>query len=621
MCGIFGILFKDDNRIVKEDLIRSAIATMIHRGPDAEGVFVERNIGLGHRRLSIIGLSSGHQPIFNEDGNICVVFNGEIYNFMELKERLEGAGHRFYTKTDTEVIVHSYEEWGEKCIEKFRGMFAFAIYDSKRKSIFIARDRIGIKPLYFYDDKEVFVFASEIKAILNTGLVNPEVNLGAIDFYITLGYVPAPETLFRNIYKLEPGHYIVADENGMKKDEYWSLRINIYENHLPPFEESCERLNELLFECVKSHLVSDVPLGVFLSGGLDSSSIVAFMSKIFDKPIKTFSVGYEDARDVSELDFARKVAKDFKTEHYEFILKPGDFFESIETFLYYSEEPVVESAAIALYHLSKLARSNVTVLLSGEGADELFGGYPLYRKMYGIERIYRSLRFVPSIRKLGFYKLLPEKYSKYLYWVSTPFEERYKTVSSDIVPAIKDDMYSEDFREIIDGMVENFFQNVFSGLSGMSILQKMLYVDTKYWLPDDLLLKADKMTMATSVELRVPFLDHKLVEFAFSLPDYFKVNRDEGKLILKKAVGGILPREIIYRQKKGFPVPISRWFSSDLHNVASEILLDSRTLSRGYYNRNYIERMLYKHKAKKEDMSRRIFSFVVLEMWHRRYID
>lgn len=618
MCGIFGIVFKDKNRSVREIWLRDVISSMTHRGPDDEGIFTYRNIGLGHRRLSIIDLSTGHQPLFNESGDICVVFNGEIYNFVELRHELEAAGHIFKTKSDTEVIVHSYEEWKRDCVNRLRGMFAFGIYDKRQKSLFIARDRLGIKPLYFYYDEKVFIFASEIKAILKTGFVLPEVNYAAIDFYMSLGYVPAPETAYKNIYKLEPGNCIMADESSMSKYSYWTLTPNIHAS--PSYDEACREFEKIFSECVDSHLMSDVPLGVFLSGGLDSSAVVGFMSRKLNIPVKTFSVGYENAGGISELAFARKIADEFKTEHHELILEPEDFFESINKFLYYAEEPVVESAAIALYQLSKLAKSYVTVLLSGEGADELFGGYPLYWKMKKIERYYNLFRFVPGNKAGSFFRLLPEKYQKYLYWVSVPFETRYGTVSCDIIPSIKKSMYTTEFRKIIDTGVETFFADIYKKLLGMSHLQKMLFVDTKYWLPDDLLLKADKMTMATSVELRVPFLDHKLVEFAFSLPDNYKVDKVQGKLLFKKAVEGLLPKEIIYRQKRGFPVPISKWFAGDLYNGASEILLDKESLERKYFNRYYIEEVLLKHKNG-QDMSRRIFSLLALELWHRMYID
>ncbi|RJQ17686.1 MAG: asparagine synthase (glutamine-hydrolyzing) [Nitrospiraceae bacterium] len=618
MCGIFGILFREKSRVVKKNWVSDVIDTMSHRGPDDQGVFTDGNIGLGHRRLNIIDLSAGPQPVFNEKGDVCVVFNGEIYNFGAVRAELQQKGHVFRTNCDTEVIVHAYEEWGRESVSRLRGMFAFAVYDGKRKRLFLARDRLGIKPLYFYEDADAFIFASEIKPILRTGLVSAEVNHNAVDFYMSLGYVPAPETGFKNIFKLEPGHCMSVDEKSANKSEYWRLEPK---DTGISFNDASIKFKKMFSECVESHLMSDVPLGVFLSGGLDSSAVVGVMSRNTKTPVKTFSVGYKNAGEFSELEYARKVAGIFKTEHHEFILEPGDFFGSINTFLHYSEEPVVESAAIALYQLSKVARSHVTVLLSGEGADELFGGYPLYWKMKNLERLHDFFRFVPAHKTIPFFNMLPEKYQKYLYWISVPFASRYKTVPCDVVPSMTGKMYTDDFRKAADSRLAAFFEDAYRRLDGMSMLQKMLYIDTKYWLPDDLLLKADKMTMATSVELRVPFLDHEFVEFAFSLPDDFKVNNVQGKLIFKKAVEDLLPHDIIYRQKKGFPVPMSRWFSGDLHKGASDILLDPVTINRGYFSKDYLRKILLKHKQGGQDLSRRIFSLLVFEMWHRMYID
>lgn len=619
MCGIFGIFFKENNRVINKKWVASVIAPMNHRGPDEEGIYINGNVCLGHKRLNIIDLNAGPQPVYNENRDVCVVFNGEIYNYKELRSELIKKGHVFQTKCDTEVIVHSYEEWRDECVNRLQGMFAFCVYNKRQNTFFLARDRIGIKPLYFYNDNSVFIFSSEIKPILYSNLVPRDVNSDAIDFYMSIGYVPAPETMFKGIYKLEPGYCLSIDRNGINKHEYWKLSAG--NNTALSFKEASRRLEEEISECVRSHMMSDVPLGVFLSGGLDSSAVVGLMSHHSNSPVKTFSVGYKNAKKENELGYARIIADKFKTEHHEFILEPGDFFESINIFLHYSEEVIIESAAIALYQLSKVARQHVTVLLSGEGADELFGGYPLHWKMNKLERYHRYLKYVPGFKESAYFKALPEKIRKYIYWISVPFESRYKTVSSDVIPDMKNSMYTQDFMEISDNKVESFFEDVYANISDMTMLQKMLYVDTKYWLPDDLLIKADKMTMATSVELRVPFLDHKLVEFAFGLPDEYKSNWTQGKLILKNSVESLLPHDIIYRPKKGFPVPVSKWFSGELYDRVSKILLEHRTLQRGYFNKKYIEGILQRHKKGREDLSKRIFSLLLLELWHRMYID
>ncbi|MBI4847293.1 MAG: asparagine synthase (glutamine-hydrolyzing) [Nitrospirae bacterium] len=622
MCGIFGIAFKDSQRHVSKAWLQGVTASMTHRGPNGEGVFVENNIGFGHRRLSIIDLDSGQQPMFNESNDIVIVFNGEIYNFPELKTRLEKLGHTFKTHCDTEVIVHGYEEWGCNSVHELRGMFAFAIYNRRKKEIFIARDRVGIKPLYFYQDDTSFMFASEIKALLAAGLAKTGVNKAAIDFYINLGYVPAPETLFSNIYKVCPGEALLLKSDfSVKKETYWDLKFSDDKINgcSQPYESE---LKELFTDCVRSHLISDVPLGVFLSGGLDSSSVVAVMAKVLNVPVKTFSVGYEGNEDISELGYARRVAEYFGTEHHEFILHAAPFFDALDTFLEFTEEPIVESAAIALYELSKLAKSQATVLLSGEGADELFAGYPIYGKMQRIEKLHSLLS---SVNCTGLIpsncKPLPEKIRKYLQWLKEPFTKRYRTVSSDVIGSVCEEMYTNEFAGRIADEFDALFSTAYERMNGGTMLQKMLYVDTKFWLADDLLLKADKSTMAASIELRVPFLDHVLIEHAAGLPDECKNNGREGKIILKKMMEGLLPSDIIYRKKRGFPVPIAQWFANELYGKIRDIMLDERTLARGYFNRAYIDGILRRHKAGHFDYSRRILSLLTLELWHRKYID
>lgn len=621
MCGIFGFWRDGDHSLLQETRIREIAATMSHRGPDDEGVYINGSVALAHRRLSIIDLSTGHQPLFNENGDVAVILNGEIYNYLDLKRSLVDKGHRFRTSADTEVIVHGYEEWAEDCVERFQGMFAIAVYDSRKKRLFVARDRLGIKPLYYFCDDRTFIFSSEIKPILRTGLVTAEVNRNSLDFYSTIGYVPSPDTAFTGIYKLEPGHTLSYDGNLLKKRTYWSLPTVSDTPATSNYRQSCEQLMELLTKCVRSHLASDVPVGAFLSGGLDSSIVVALMKKELGGLVKTFSVGYEDARESNELEFAKVVATRFQTEHYEYLLQPDDFIRSVGNLVYHMEEPIVESAAIALYRLSQLARSKAIVLLSGEGADEIFGGYPLYWKMGFIDRLYMSRRHVPLPRLRRLRNCLPEKYLKYLYWMSVPFEQRYKTVASDVVPEIWGRMSGDGTGARGNGRVQEFFDDNYRRLGNMSVLRKMQYIDTKYWLPDDLLTKADKMTMATSVELRVPFLDHVMVEFALRLPDEYKVGHSEGKLILKDLAKDILPREIVYRRKKGFPVPISKWFSGDIRSLASDILLDRRTIGRGIVNRQYMERILSTHREGSNDNSRRIMSLIIMEIWFRMYID
>ena len=620
MCGIAGIVNRA-SAPVAADQIEDMTRAMTHRGPDAEGYFRRNNVALGHRRLKIIDLEGGIQPLFNEDHSIVVVYNGEIFNFQDVKVDLEAKGHVFRTHSDTEVIVHAYEEYGDQCPTFFRGMFAFAVYDIKRNRLLIARDRLGIKPLYFHLNEHQMLFASEIKPILRLLAARPTVDEGLIDFYMSLGYVPGERTLFNGINRLLPGHILVFENNQHVVSRYWDIA------ELPmleiSFEEAKDRFEQLLFESVRLRLMSEVPLGAFLSGGLDSSTIVACMSQMMAEPVKTFSVGYSDDPASSELEYARIVAKAFKTEHHEFILESGDFFDSLDLLLEHMEEPVVESAAVALYQLSKLAREHVTVILSGEGGDEILAGYPLYKIMPKVDKLNAFVGLLPASlhQFIGRHAMASEKSAKYWDWAGQANSQRYWGISNDVTSTIKNRMYRPTFSVHVGDRVGSYFQGVFGAIHDATDLRRMTYVDLKTWLPDDLLLKADKMTMACSLELRVPMLDHHLLEFCTALPDSFRRNGNEGKYLLKKAMEKYLPNEIIYRPKKGFPVPIAVWFRGPLFEKVREVLLDTRTLSRGYFQPSYISHVLEQHKSGREDLSRRIFSLLALELWHRKYID
>lgn len=621
MCGICGAVDKQ-GRPLDHKILQMMTMQMVHRGPDDGGFFLDGCVGLGHRRLSIIDLRTGHQPMFNEDGTVAIVFNGEIYNFTEIKKNLEKKGHTFRSDSDTEVIVHAYEEKGIDCLKLLRGMFGLAIYDSKKKELLIARDRVGIKPLYYVESPHSFVFASEIKAILKSGLYSSAVNLKAIDFYMTLGYVPGADTAFKGIKKLLPGHVGVYKNGSLQIREYWDLEK--YGDRSISMNDAKETFHRLLKDTVNLHLISDVPVGVFLSGGLDSSSVVGYMKESLDCPVKTFSVGYPDDPESSELNYARMVSNHFQTEHFEYILTPEDFFESVDFFLKYAEEPIVESAGIALFRLAQYARrEGVIVLLSGEGADEILAGYPLYKIMSKVDTVKPLMDKLPvllvdlalSLRFKG------EKKVKYLDWLQQSLAERYRTISNDVTNSLKREIYKPGFFSYVNRDVSDFFEGILNNLNGCTNLQKMLYVDMKTWLPDDLLLKADKMTMAASIELRVPFLDHEVVEFAASLPDRMKLHGNRDKYLLREIMENVLPGDIIKRKKMGFPVPISKWFSGAIYEKAREILLDDNTLSRGYFNPTYVNKILTRHKNGTEDLGRRIFSLLVLELWHRNYID
>ncbi len=621
MCGISGILNRNTDIPVGEELISRMNAQMVHRGPDAGGVYVENNVGLGHRRLKIIDLEGGVQPMFSDDRNVTVVFNGEVYNFKELRVVLEGKGYQFRTSSDTEVILNAYLEYGEQCTEHFRGMFGIAIYDKRQNKLLIIRDRLGIKPVYYYLDEQRLLFSSEIKPILEVLGSKPEVYTAALDFYMSVGYVPGEKTLFDGIYKLLPGHQMVVQNNAVDIKCYWDLEDT--ETRNVSFEQALDEFDEIVKESTQLRMVSDVPLGAFLSGGLDSSGIVSMMSEMSDTPVNTFSVGYKDDPESSELGYAKIVAEHFKTQHHEYFLEPLDFFNSLDILLQYTEEPIIESAAVALYQLSKLAKEHVTVILSGEGGDEILAGYPLHKITPMVNKLHSVARFIPGVikdkvaQRLGY----NEKRLKYWDWAGLSVDDRYQSISNDVTLNIKKNMYQSE--KLLDSHTEtcHFYKQLFEKMSQGTSLRKMTYSDIKSWLPDDLLVKADKMTMAASLELRVPLLDHKLVEYATSLPDEYRLNGKQGKYLFKKLMERKLPHEIIYRKKKGFPVPIANWFRTVLYDKTREILLDPVTVSRGYFKKDYVEQILTRHKQGVEDHSRRIFALLNLELWHRKYID
>lgn len=617
MCGILAWFRPEGHPDDQRERLREATRLMRHRGPDDDGFHFDGPIAFGHQRLKIIDPEGGRQPMFNEDGSLAVIFNGEIYNFAETREQLIAQGHVFRTVSDTEVILHGYEEWGPACLERFNGMFAFAVWDARRRTLWVARDRMGVKPLYYRTDGQQFACASEIKPLLALGVAPAALNERVLDAYFSLGYVPGPETMFAGIRKLAPGHHLTVSADGIREACYWDFA------GVPPVRlnqaQALRQLHPLLRDCVRRCLVSDVPLGVFLSGGLDSSSTVAMMHENGVDPINTFTVGYDGLRAESEEPFARVIARRFRTRHHVFTLEPGDFFESLRVLVRSCEEPVVEPAAIALYHLARLARKEVTVVLSGEGGDEVFGGYALYHVMQRLEQLQAVLPrgFWRTLRP--FSGLLPyAKQQKYLDWMASPLEGRYQGTSGYLTESLKRDYYAPDFLASRGDYLEQTFAGHFDRVRHKpDPLDKMLYVDAKTWLVDDLLLKADKMTMAASVELRVPFLDHRLVEFATSLPSPFKCPKGEGKWILKEAMVSRLPAGIVWRRKMGFPVPVNRWFGKDLIEQVEELLRDTGTAP--WFRPKQVQRLLQEHKRGAEDHSRLLMSLLVLTVWQEQY--
>jgi len=622
MCGICGVWFRDKKKTVNKKWLADINNTMFHRGPDGEGVYIDGSLGLAHRRLSIIDITGGAQPMQNREGSTAIVFNGEIYNYKELRKEQEKNGSKFETDSDTETIIHQYEKHGLDCVLNLQGMFSFGIWDKDRKMLMLARDRIGIKPLYYAVTSEAFIFSSEIKAILKSGLVDADVDVSNIDSYLSLGWVPSPKTLFRGIYKLEPGTLaVINDKHDIRIDKYWDIN-STQEKEIVPDEHIPDNFTEQLTNVVGSHLVSDVPVGAFLSGGLDSSAIVATMAKLSDNRIKTFSVGYDEKYGPSELPYAKLVAERFNTEHNEYILEPLDFFDSIEKLLAFAEEPIEEPSGIALFQLSKMAKEQATVLLAGEGMDEILAGYPIYKKMPTIEKMHAFAKYIKPLVSGSLLDNLNigEKLLKYIDWVLNPIESRYHSVNSRLTEHIKNRMY-EPGSAINRGVVNEYYSDILKELKDRTLLQKMTIADTTTWLPDCLLLKADKMTMAASIELRVPFLDHKFVEYCGSLQDKWKIRNGVQKYLLRKNMEGVLPDVILNRKKQGFPIPISGWFKGKLYEPVSDILLSAKARSRGYFRKTYVEDVLKEHRSGAQDHGVRLFSLLVLEMWHEKYVD
>lgn len=626
MCGIAGMFGPEGAMSPGErrGLVTQMCSVIEHRGPDDDGFYIDGGLAIGMRRLSIIDLVTGRQPISNEDGSIWIVFNGEIYNFQELRDDLIRRGHTFQTGTDTEAIVHLYEDEGERCVERLRGMFAFAIWDKRERKLFIARDRVGVKPLHYCLAGETLVFASEIKSILQHPAITREVNLEAISDFLTFGYVPDPASAFRGIFKLEPGHTLTFKDGRLSTRRYWDFQYNQNGAGEPPREESyyTERIRELIAESVRLRLISDVPLGAFLSGGIDSSTVVAMMARQMDRPVKTFSIGFTESS-FDELHYARITARHFNTEHHEFIVTP-DVCKIVEEIIWHHDEPFADVSSIPTYIVSKMAREHVTVILSGDGGDELFGGYDRYlvdRKREVFERIPRLLRRT-LMRKAS--RALPRAaYGKnFLRNIALDSDARYVDSISCFDEDAKRNLLSPNVRHWLEGRdSSDAFRRLLAAPHSSERLDHLLYLDSKTYLPGDILTKVDRMSMAHSIEAREPLLDHKLIEFVQTIPASLKLRGSVSKHILKSAVSGLVPDEIINRQKQGFGVPIRRWFNNELRELLYDTLTDSRTRQRGYFNQKAVEEILDEHRRGRRDNSTHLWGLLTLELWHRAFID
>lgn len=628
MCGIGGKMLLREERPVEPSLIEKMTSAMSHRGPDDSGVYTSRKIGLGHRRLSIIDLQTGKQPLSNENNTVWVVFNGEIYNFLELRKELVTRGHTFKTHTDTEVIVHLYEEDGENFVSRLRGMFAIALWDEATETLILARDRVGIKPLYYFMNEESIIFGSEIKSILADRSVPREVNLDGIRLLLTYYYIPGEDTLLKGIKKLLPGHYLKVRDGKCVNKEYWDLSFSHQRSDLT-LKDAEEKLIEVVNQSVRDHMISDVPVGFLLSGGVDSTALLSHAVEETGKKIRTFTIGFEGRSFADERYYARLAADKFGTEHYEMSITSKDFLDFLPKYVWHMEEPVCEPPAVALYYISRLAKDHVKVLISGEGGDEAFAGYQNYRNLLWLERIKKAAgplrhvggRVVSAVTQIQALK----RFSKYGPLMGMDFEEYYLSRTSSPLTLFNknaNDFYrSGTFNTSADTKrVDTFRESLLPKIKNMHLLNKMLYIDTKTWLPDDLLVKADKITMANSIELRVPLLDHIVLEYAASLPPDFKLKGFTTKYILKRAFEGRVPDEILHRKKTGFPVPYEQWLSNELSGYVHDLLLDEKTVNRGYFQRETIAGLLGANK-RRPTASKEIFLLVVLELWHRCFID
>ena len=627
MCGIVGFI-NANSRSANRETLENMNRCIVHRGPDEDGFYLDGAAALAMRRLAIIDLAGGQQPIYNQDKTKAIVFNGEIYNFQELREDLEKRGHRFYTNCDTEIIVHLYDEYGADCVQFLRGMFAFAIWDTNEQSLFIARDRVGKKPLlYSHQPNGAFVFGSEFTALLAHPDIGREVDYAAIDSYLSYLCVPAPQTAFKCIRKLEPAHWLKWKNGQIETKRYWqpdfSKKIKISE------PEAIEETTRILREATRLRLISEVPLGAFLSGGVDSSMIVALMAEMSAQPVKTFSIGFEE-QDFSELKYARKVAEHIGAEYHEFIVRPNAL-EVLPTLVEHYGEPYADSSAIPTFYVAKETRKFVTVALNGDGGDESFAGYERHQAMRIAELYHRFPKFVRQLlieKPISFFPTSELKRSRvrdakrFLQAASLPKTERYFRWMSTFNRETKRELYTREFTETVRAQnASHFLDEWFAKANGAGILDATLLTDQMTYLPNDLLVKVDIASMANSLEARSPFLDHKVIEFAASLPENLKMRRFETKSLLKKAAARLVPPEVIYRRKMGFGVPIGNWFRTDMKNFVRDILLSEKCLTRGIAKREMIEKYVSEHTEAKRDHTFQIWTLLMLELWFERFID
>jgi len=628
MCGIYGQLTTSELDVRHAE---ESTDFLSHRGPDERGTVLRGNVFLGMRRLSIIDLSGGHQPIWNEDQTCCAVYNGELYNFLELRPELESRGYLFRTRSDTEVVLRAYEEWGPDCLRRFNGMFALAIWDEGASRLFLARDRIGEKPLYYYHDSDRLIFGSEIKAILADPVVPRRLNPRGLANFLCVGHAVAPETIYQNIYKLLPGHYLIAQGGQVRTSQYWDVGD---EPQLPVgsiLTEAgyAERILSLLDDSVRRRMVADVPVGAFLSGGVDSSTIVALMKRHASGPVRTFSLGFNiGGTYYNELSDANVVAKYLGTEHHELYAEHVDLVQTLRVLVYHYDEPFADPAAFPLYLLSRFAREHVKVVLSGDGGDELFGGY----QRYAVDRFASFYQRLPEVLTKNLIPALAGKLpslrrNKYIFRTLGLADRarRYVSWLTMFTPEMQAELLGADLRAAVvghdPGGPHYAYYHALNGNTANDHLNRLMYVDLKTMLVDGYMEKTDKATMACGLEARVPLLDHRLVELAFQIPGHFKISGGSSKRILKRAVRDLLPLSVLRKPKHGFAVPLDPWFRGELKDFSFEVLLDARTRQRGYFNMDFIERLWREHVGGHAVWTEHLWILLNFELWHRAYLD
>jgi asparagine synthase (glutamine-hydrolysing) len=623
MCGICGV-FTLNGTAVDGALVRQMSATLAHRGPDGSGTFVSGAIGLAHRRLSIIDLEGGAQPLSSDDGKLQLVFNGEIYNFIELREELINKGHTFRTRSDTEVIIHGYEEWGNDAVQKFNGIFAFALWDDNKQQLLLARDHLGVKPLYYTTVGQRFLFASEIKALLADKQCPREVSLRGLGQLFTLRYVPSPATLFRAINKLPAAHLMVVTSSGITIRRYWNWTPQLAEGDET---ELVERYQSLLQDAVRLQMRSDVPVGLFLSSGIDSNALLAMMSAQVARPVHTFTIGFEHGEQSNETDDASAAARRYGADHTEMMVSPRDYERYYERYLWDLEEPVGNETAAAFYFVSLIARQKVKVVLSGQGADEPWAGYDRYKGVK-LSQMYARL---PNLFTGYMVRPLVERFSSNEKWrrAAESLDEqdllsRFIKIYSFYTSGMKEKLFQPWIREEIstDGIeAREGLRQLQADVAGLDPLTQMLYIDTRASLPDDLLMVSDKTSMANSLEARVPYLDYRLVEFIESLPPRLKLKGMQGKYLHKKALEKWLPREVIQRKKKGFANPINEWLRASMQHYVGDCLLSDSSATRRYFNQDYIRSLVAQHEAGEQNYLRHIYLLISFELWHQKFLS